>query len=570
MSRGAGRTIVRGCARSALTAAALFGAAAAPAHAYTISSAISSGCHEQITTAALRAVRQDLTTAAPLRADENEQALIDDVGFPVPGDLDDLGGVTLLLGVRDNDLKGRQANDITQLALVHGDPALQREHCLRSSDDDEPGGSQSAVAACRDFIHERIGQALAGLDATGAPDAANRTSLSVYLALRHRVDAPLPTYYLRIGQAIHALEDSFTHTFRTADGMQITTALNWVDEASGTLDEQRDGPPHASDLDRCDDADDLRAGKHRLATEAATALLRATLDPARSNADKAADADAVLDQYLGYAPGCSFDNGWCQAPERKYGNGQAFGCSLSGRARPASLPAAVALLALGLARRRRRTRSRSRGRARAVALACLAAAALASPARADAPDDGRAAGPDPGANASSEKPAAPPPANAAPTGAWGGYLGGSGSFDYGALAAALGGRFRASRHWTLGLDAEWNPWFSVNGASSVRAGAFNGYATAILRIPLRQERFDLRTTANLGVSTLLIDLYGAPKWSTGLFMGLSPLGVEWAISPRLFLIFNPLGYALPIPQLHGIPFAFPQYRATVGLELYSG
>src|SRR5690349_5854502 len=143
--------------------ATLCGAGAAPAGAYTISSAISTGCHEQITADALRAVRQQLSTAAPIPADRNEQALIDDVEFAVPGDLDDLGGVTLLLGVRDNDLKGRQSNDVTELALVHGDPALQREHCLRGSDDDEPGGSSNAVANCRDFIRERVGQAVAGL-----------------------------------------------------------------------------------------------------------------------------------------------------------------------------------------------------------------------------------------------------------------------------------------------------------------------------------------------------------------------------------------------------------------------
>jgi hypothetical protein len=153
--------------------------------------------------------------------------------------------------------------------------------------------------------------------------------------------------------------------------------------------------------------------------------------------------------------------------------------------------------------------------------------------------------------------------------AWGGYLGGSGSLDNGALAIAAGARWRVSRHWTLGLDGEWNPWFAVNGASSIRAGAFNGYATVIARVPLAYQRFDLRASGNLGVSTLLIDLYGAPRGSTGLFAGLSPLGVEWSISRRLILVVSPLGYAVPIPQLHGAPFAFPQYRATVGLEIYS-
>ena len=197
--------------------------------------------------------------------------------FPLPDDMRDLGATTMLLGVRDNDLKGRQSNDISELALVHGDPNLQREHCLRSSDDDEPDGSQTAVTHCREFILERVGQALDGLDDAGRP-IANRTSLSVYLALRHRVDAPLPTFYLRMGQALHAVEDSFTHTYRSTDGMQIDVVLNWVDGVNGGLVPETDGPAHAGELDHCDDADDLRQQRRLLATDAATALLRATLD----------------------------------------------------------------------------------------------------------------------------------------------------------------------------------------------------------------------------------------------------------------------------------------------------
>jgi len=61
-----------------------------------------------------------------------------------------------------------------------------------------------------------------------------------------------------------------------------------------------------------------------------------------------------------------------------------------------------------------------------------------------------------------------------------------------------------------------------------------------------------------------------PKWTTGIFVGFNPLGVEWELSKRLFLVFDPLGYALPVPQLQGVPLAFPQYRLTVGLELYAG
>jgi len=154
--------------------------------------------------------------------------------------------------------------------------------------------------------------------------------------------------------------------------------------------------------------------------------------------------------------------------------------------------------------------------------------------------------------------------------ALGAYLGGSGSINNAAAAAALGARLRFSKHWTFGLDAEWNPWIAVNGASTVRAGVFNGYGTVIFRLPLAYEQFNLRTTANLGVSRLLIDLYGAPKGSTGIYAGLSPLGLEWKMSRVFFLIINPLNFAMPTPQLKGVPFSYSQYRFTIGLEVYGG
>jgi hypothetical protein len=553
MSRLKGRPIFLAVAAVASLAGGLTADPGA-ARAYTIANAISTGCHEQLTTDALRAVRMELATAAPLPADRNEQALIDDVEFSVPADLNDLGGVTLLLGVRDNDLKGRQSNDLTELALVHGDPQLQREHCLRGSDDDEPGGSGTAVNACRDFILERIQQALGGLDATGMPDAANRTSLSVYLALRGRVDAALPTYYVRIGQAIHAVEDSFTHTFRDADGTHITVVLNWVDQANGTLVEATDGPAHENELDRCDDPDDLRHQRRLLATAAATAILRATLDPQGGNDQKMAAVAVILDQYLGYTPGCGFDSVWCQAPEHQYGSGQSLGCSVTGRGDRASIWAAAVLVGLILVKRARRSRAGGM-----LGGAAFLAAILMPPQVSAEP------GP-----ASTEQQTKAPTAHPPSSIAWGGHVGGAASVNHGGLATALGARLRVSKHWTFGLDGEWNPWYALNGASTIRAGAFNAYGTVIVRVPLAFERFDLRTTFNLGTSTLLIDLYGAPKGSTGIFAGFSPLGLEWALSKRLFVTLDPLGYALPAPHLGGVPFAFPQYRATVGVELYGG
>jgi hypothetical protein len=80
----------------------------------------------------------------------------------------------------------------------------------------------------------------------------------------------------------------------------------------------------------------------------------------------------------------------------------------------------------------------------------------------------------------------------------------------------------------------------------------------------------LRTTVNLGTSYLLIDLYGAPKGSIGLYGAIYPLGLEWKLSRVFILVINPLGIALPVPQLQGVPLTYPQYRFSIGLEVLGG
>jgi len=582
-------------------------AAPRPAHGYTIENLVGSGCHEEITAAALRAVRKELPTAAPLPADENEQALIDDLQFSPDADMHDLGGATLLAAVRDNDLKGRSSGDLTQLAGVHGNPDGQEEHCLRSADQDEPSGSQAAVAACRVFLRGRIVEALGGLDGSGKPDPTKRTTLTIHLSLRGKVDAPLPTYYVKMGQAIHAIEDSFSHTYRTPDETQITVVLNWIDKVDGTLVESRDGPAHAALLDHCDDADKLRTSKHMLAIAAVTGVLRATLDPQKSSDEKMTAVDAVLDTYMTYSPGCTFDNGWCQAPERQYADSNGCGCHVAGGGNGPRIGlgrhvsgsagewskrlgwAACCLLCL------RRTRRRSSHRS-AAALALMAGCFL-SPRIASAQTTTTtipASQPSipPTQETVVQTPTTttttvtapttpdthePPPPKIIPVQeplprdptatAWGASFNLSGSIDNPALAGALGLRLHASKQWSFGLDAEWNPWLALNG-TTFHAGAFNVYGSGILRFPLAYENFNLRTTLSLGVSYLLTNLYGAPSGSTGLYADVSFLGVEWKLSRTFLFLVNPLNIALPVPQIHGVPLAYTQYRFTLGLEMY--
>jgi hypothetical protein len=206
----------------------------------------------------------------------------------------------------------------------------------------------------------------------------------------------------------------------------------------------------------------------------------------------------------------------------------------------------------------------------------LSAGALALPVsrvRAETPDEG-ATPPAVGEPHAPPAPVTVPVVQPGPRdpsqGAWGGELGLAGSADKPAGAIQLGLRRKVSSHWTFGLDAEWNPWVSLYGPSRIRPGVASTYGTIILRFPLAYERFNLRTTVNLGASYLLFNLYGAPKGSLGLYAAASPLGIEWKVSRIFFLIVNPMSISIPAPQLRGVPLTYPQYRFSLGLGMMGG
>lgn len=550
------------------------------AHAYTIQSVVTMGCHESISSEALRDVRAEEPRLDAIEPDENEQALIEDLQFSPDDDMLDLAAVSLLLGVRDNDLKGRGADELDELSQVHGDPNAQDEHCLRTVDQDEPNGSQQAISACRAFIEKRIEQALSGLGDDGLPDAERRMDLPVHLAIRGDIDASLPVFYVRMGQALHTLQDGFSHTYRSADGKRVTVALNWLDLVDNTLDEDEDGPGHLSDLDTCDDGDDLRRTRRVLATRASTEVLREALQPGTRD-ERMARVRVVLDRYLGYEPGCSFDNAWCDAPEASY---DASTCACRSAGVPGSRSALLGFTLLGLVLGLRR---RWLAVAAAMVAAWLPRAAMAQePPPAEPPpvtatqtsDDEKTTTTVTVPKTKDEE--APPPPNIVPVEepgppepnalAFGAALTFSGSVDKPGFAGAVGARLRLHKHWAIGLDGEWNPWISLTGGEPVRSGAANIYASGFLRFPLVYEQFNLRSQLSLGTSVLLSDLYGAPKGSAGLFIGANFLGLEYKASDYFYLIINPLGVAIPIPQLEGVPFLYPQYRLQLGLEFYEG
>jgi hypothetical protein len=558
-----GRILLSRLAPALAAAFVLLGTAPRSAEAYTYQSSISEGCHERLTSSVLASVRAAVDTAPPLRLSEAQAPIAHDLPFDAPGELRDLGGITLLFAVRDVDLKGNAPTDAAELALVHGDPDLQEEHCLRRPEDDEPNGSRDAIERCVAYMRSELGAALDALDEEGRPDPSLRSPIQVHLAIRGKVTLSLPRFYLHLGHALHTLQDSFTHTLRSDDGLRVRGVLNWVEDVHHRHEERRDGPAHSNALDDCEARDPVRKLRRELAVDASTELLLATLDPGLDRGQKELAIDAVLARYVSFEDaGCSFDDDWCDAPELDIEQdcfcgvpGAPAGESGAGRA-GAALLCVVSVVVLCARRRRGGSRRARAARGFAASVMVLVASAL-GPAVAFADET---------ADEASEPVTAP----LVDERSFASKLGYSSTFGISvenpALAMAMGARYRVAPMLSLGVDAEWNPWASFH-ADVVRRGSANISAVGILHWDVGSETIALRTRLHLGASILLTDLYGAPAGSVGPYLQASMLGVEWRLARHVALIVDPADVAVPIPQPYGLPFVFHQHRASVTIQV---
>jgi hypothetical protein len=489
--------------------------------------------------------------------------------------------------VRDPDLKGNNPVDIQSLAAVHNAPDGQQEHCLRRAEDDGDTGSLAALTVCRKYIRDTAIYAIrTGLDAQGRPSIDKRTAVNVSLDIDGRAEAMLPIFYVYAGQALHALEDSYTHTLRDEADHNVRVVMNWIDYSGDDYDEARDGPAHNSNLDRCDDATPLLRVRREQATEASSALLWALALPGTEE-EKIAEVDAVLDKYLAFTPGCTSLSRWCDAPEVRH----PIGCSASG----AMFPGLAGLAALLLFARRRFPRLRPALLLGAAVL--VGSSAHAQPASESAlvapvarplacvpgqqlhcgcsgsatgfqrcSDDGsgfeRCVCPDvPGITQSAPGPASP---QEAPSSQFGAYATGAVSIDNTALVMTLAGRYRLSEHWLLGVGAEWNPWVSLVTRRFLR-GTDDDYASVIRRFPIN-DRFAARTSAHLGASILMFGTYGAPAGNLGLYAAFSFIGVEINLGNGVKMVVDPCEVAMPVPHITGVPIVYRQYRFVLGFQ----
>lgn len=548
--------------------------APAPAVAFQIETPITSSCHEDITREAAAAVGFPNFDQAPTATDDQRRAM-NDLVFTLPHR--DPWTLALLIGVRSNDLEDNAPTEIGSLIHVHDDPTKQDVHCIRREIDDGPEGDVGALTACRAFIMGEL--ETGGLLAEDVDFTATEPVRS-YFRFRGVYTIDLPRFAYRLGRASHAIEDSFAHAMRDPDTGNVRSVLNYIDAfgKGGAYDPDRDGYPHLGSVDDCRRKDAVQVARVDHARAAVAAVYAAILDkrPGRRARVEAAIVAATI-----LIPGCTPENKYCNAPELDEPTDiRTFGCDASGGG--SSLPAlSLVLVALGFIVLRRRHAG-----ALVLALALIpgARAAMAQPAPAPAPAPATTppvdqTAPTDHTNIPPAEVVTPePPKDKAPAKDLLAATQDRSSFKrwhfdarFGAawdnpaagLAAGVAVDYKV---WSFGFLAEWNPWLSFDKVGSVRPGVANAYFTVAYRW-YHSSKIALATRIEFGSSTMLFELLGVNKFTTGIFLGGSLTTVRFPVSKRMSLTFDPIHFVLPSPRPFGVPFFYKQYRVTAGIEV---
>lgn len=319
------------------------------ARAYVIQSSFTEACHERITLEALlRADPIELSPPADTNAtwyrhgDRMGRVLLED---PSGTPSENLLVASAVLGVRRPDLGENGLIHVHDIRYVHLLDENQMRHFLRTGAQDGQEGAVFAGEDARAFIMALIDASADAYD--DDPDGQRREPVVAWIEDYGRIEIEvwLPMYLL--AQALHALQDSFTHTYRTADTQRILAIQNYVD-ADNAHDEERDGPRHSDALDDClrDDTTELVESAGTASTELILATQRYWIDRDRTH------IETVLNDWTQLDEGCTPDNDYCDSPWVPIAkSGETYpllGCSASPRSRAPWWALALALVAARL------------------------------------------------------------------------------------------------------------------------------------------------------------------------------------------------------------------------------
>ena len=278
---------------------------------YTVETSVTYGCHER---ASLEALETAGYVSPPPALDAQDRLLFASLDFDVSYVERNIHALSLVVGARSNDVGVLPGVDIARLVTLHNDPDDQASHCLRAGWQDGEEGDAEAVESCRSLIRTHLWLAFDADGSDGLPDPSVREPVAVHLMYQGRREVRLSSFYYHLGKALHVLQDSFSHCYRTEDRRGIVEVTNWIDDVAGDLDPERDGPVHSSAADdcRCD-----RAGggvTYDAAVEASAELIALASQPEPRHV-REESLEAFLDRWVSHVPGCTPGNDYCSSPD---------------------------------------------------------------------------------------------------------------------------------------------------------------------------------------------------------------------------------------------------------------
>lgn len=302
------------------------------AWAFSIGTSVSQRCHEKITGKAIARSNVDKPEGW-IRSWPQQDASwlkvarwLEEEGLIEPKDDDRwrLLQVSMFLGARYPDQRGFGLTDLQGLREIHLSGNDQSAHALRAPDQDGQDGDRLALESARALIRELVAGARSAVDPWSM--AGHMRAVSVWVEFYGDVDVVVWEPAFSMAKALHALQDSFAHTYRSPDLGRVYAVCNFVEAIAGKYDERRDGPRHSVYTDDCDqpDVEPLKEA----AVLASTDLFNAGLVYMQSGDMRA--VDDVLDRWLTLEPGCGFDAGYCDTPwaaVARRNETHAFGCS---------------------------------------------------------------------------------------------------------------------------------------------------------------------------------------------------------------------------------------------------